>query len=76
MITNNPRRMNGNTMNGEHLIQIICNDPGLTRKYVNELQSASQSFQLRPIAWFAGVRQRPSVEASVFLLDESGLEDE
>jgi signal transduction histidine kinase len=63
-------------MNGEHLIQIICNDPRLTRKYVNELQSASQSFQLQPIAWFAGVRQRPRVEASVFLLDESGLEDQ
>jgi len=76
VITNNPRNMNGSTMNGEHLIRIICNDPGLTRKYVNELQSASQSFQLRPIAWFAGVRQRPRVEASVFLLDESGLEDQ
>jgi signal transduction histidine kinase len=68
--------MTGSTMSDEHLIQIICNDPRLTRKYVNELQSASQSFQLRPIAWFAGVRQRPRVEASVFLLDESGLEDQ
>ena len=76
MITNNPRNMTGSAMNDEHLIQIICNDPRLTRKYVNELQSASQSFQLRPIAWFAGVRQRPRVEASVFLLDESGLEDQ
>jgi signal transduction histidine kinase len=76
VITNNPRNMTGSAMNDEHLIQIICNDPRLTRKYVNELQSASQSFQLRPIAWFAGVRQRPRVEASVFLLDESGLEDQ
>ena len=76
MITNNPGNTTGSTMSDEHLIQIICNDPRLTRKYVNELQSASQSFQLRPIAWFAGVRQRPRVEASVFLLDESGLEDQ
>jgi signal transduction histidine kinase len=63
-------------MNGEHLIQIICGDPRLTREYVKELQNAAESFHLWPIAWFAGVRQRPRVEASVFLLDESGLEDQ
>jgi signal transduction histidine kinase len=74
--TNNPRNGNASTMNAEHLIQIICRDPRLTREYVKELQNAGESFHLWPIAWFAGVRQRPRVEASVFLLDESGLEDQ
>lgn len=61
-------------MSTEHLIQIICGNPELTREYVNEFQNASESFHLRPIAWFGEVRQRRE-EASVFLLDESGIED-
>lgn len=61
-------------MNTEHLIQIICGNPELTREYVNEFQNAGESFHLRPIAWFPEVRQRRE-EASVFLLDESGIED-
>jgi len=61
-------------MSTEHLIQIICGNPELTREYVNEFQNASECFHLRPIAWFAEVRQRRE-EASVFLLDESGIDD-
>jgi signal transduction histidine kinase len=61
-------------MSTEHSIQIICGNPELTREYVNEFQNASESFHLRPIAWFAEVRQRRE-EASVFLLDESGIDD-
>lgn len=61
-------------MSTEYLIQIICGNPELTREYVNEFQNAGESFHLRPIAWFPEVRQRRE-EASVFLLDESGIED-
>lgn len=61
-------------MSTECLIQIICGNPELTREYVTEFQNASESFHLRPIAWFAEVKQRRE-EASVFLLDESGIED-
>ena len=64
----------GNHMSTEYLIQIICANPELTREYVSEFQNAGDSFHLRPIAWFAEVRQRRE-EASVFLLDESGIED-
>ena len=61
-------------MSIERLIQIICGNPELTREYIHEFQNASESFHLRPIAWFAEVRQRRE-EASVFLLDESGIDD-
>jgi len=61
-------------MSADHLIQIICANGELTREYVNEFQNAGKSFHLRPLAWFAEVGQLPT-EPSVFLLDESGLED-
>jgi signal transduction histidine kinase len=64
----------GTHMSTEYFIQIICANPDLTREYINEFQNAGESFQLRPIAWLAGVRQ-PDSENSVFLLDESAIED-
>src|SRR5579884_1507975 len=64
----------GTNMNAEYLIQIICANPDLTREYITEFQNAGESFHLRPIAWLAEVRQ-PVAEASVFLLDESAIED-
>lgn len=60
-------------MKSEHLIQIICANPELTREYIRELQNADSSFRLRPIAWLAEAHQ-VRAEASVFLLDESGVE--
>jgi signal transduction histidine kinase len=62
-------------MKAENLIQIICANPELTREYIHEFQNASESFHLRPIAWLAEARQ-VHAEASVFLLDESGVEDQ
>lgn len=62
-------------MSAEHLVQIICANPELTREYINEFQNAGGSFHLRPIAWLAAARQARA-EASVFLLDESGVEDQ
>ena len=61
-------------MTTEWLIQIICANPELTREYISECQNAQESFHLRPIAWFAEVGQMRT-KASVFLLDESGIED-
>ena len=71
----NPIRDTGSIMNAEHLIQIICANPELTREYIHEFQNASESFHLRPIAWLAQARQ-VRAEASVFLLDESGVEEQ
>jgi signal transduction histidine kinase len=62
-------------MNAEHLVQIICANPELAREYIDEFQNAGESFHLRPIAWLAEARQARA-EASVFLLDESGVEDQ
>jgi signal transduction histidine kinase len=62
-------------MNVDHLIQIICANPELTREYIRELQNADESFHLRPIAWLAEARQ-VRAKASVFLLDESGVEEQ
>jgi len=63
----------GLNMSSEHLIQIICANPELTREYIHELQKVDESFHLRPIAWLAEAHQ-VRAEASVFLLDESGVE--
>lgn len=60
-------------MSSEHLIQIICANPELTREYIHELQKVDESFHIRPIAWLAEAHQ-VRAEASVFLLDESGVE--
>lgn len=60
-------------MKSEHLIQIICANPELTREYIHELQNIDESFRIRPIAWLAEAHQ-VRAEASVFLLDESGVE--
>jgi len=60
-------------MRSEHLIQIICANPDLTREYIRELQNADESFHIQPIAWLAEAHQ-VRAEASVFLLDESGVE--
>jgi len=61
-------------MSNESLIQIICANPDLTREYINEFQNAGESFHLRPLAWLAQAGQL-CPEASVSVLDESGLED-
>jgi signal transduction histidine kinase len=63
----------GKNMRSEHLIQIICANPDLTREYIRELQNANESFHIQPIAWLAEAHQ-VRAEASVFLLDESGVE--
>jgi signal transduction histidine kinase len=63
----------GNDMKSEHLIQIICANPELTRHYIHELRNADESFHIRSIAWLAEAHQLRA-EASVFLLDESGVE--
>lgn len=60
-------------MKAENLIQIICANSELTREYINAFQYADESFHLRPIAWLAEARQARA-EASVFLLDESGVQ--
>jgi signal transduction histidine kinase len=60
-------------MRSEHLIQIICANPDLTREYIRELQNADESLHIQPIAWLAEAHQ-VRAEASVFLLDESGVE--
>ena len=60
-------------MSSEHRIQIICADPELTREYIHELQNADESLHVRPIAWLAEAHQ-VSAQASVFLLDESGVD--
>jgi signal transduction histidine kinase len=60
-------------MKSEHLIQIICANPDLTREYIQELEKVDESFRIRPIAWLAEAHQ-VRAEASVFLLDESGVE--
>jgi signal transduction histidine kinase len=60
-------------MNSEHRIQIICANPELTREYIHGLQNADESFHIRPIACLAEAHQ-VHAEASVFLLDESGVE--
>lgn len=60
-------------MKSEHLIQIICANPELTREYIQELRKVDESFRIRPIAWLAEAHQ-VRAEASVFLLDESGVE--
>jgi signal transduction histidine kinase len=63
----------GTNMSSEHRIQIICTDPELTREYIHEIQNADESFHVRPIAWLAEAHQ-VRAEASVFLLDESGVD--
>jgi signal transduction histidine kinase len=63
----------GNNMKSEHLIQIICANPELTRNYIHGLQKADESFHIRPIACLSEA-QLVRAEASVFLLDESGVE--
>jgi len=63
----------GNNMKSEHLIQIICANPDLTREYIHELQKVDEPLRIRPIAWLAEAHQ-VRAEASVFLLDESGVE--
>lgn len=60
-------------MKSDHLIQIICANPELTREYIQELQNVDESFRIRPIACLAEAHQMRA-EASVFLLDESGVE--
>ncbi len=62
-------------MSSEHRIQIICADPELTREYIHELQNADESLRVRPIAWLAEAHQ-VSAQASVFLLDESGVDSQ
>ena len=47
-------------MSTEHLIQIICANPELTREYVNEFQNAASPFtcgQLRGLRKFGSVRK-------------------
>jgi signal transduction histidine kinase len=63
----------GKNMKSDHLIQIICANPELTREYIQELQKLGESLRIRPIAWLAEADQ-VRAEASVFLLDESGVE--
>ena len=63
----------GINMNSEHRIQLICANPELTREYIHRLRKADESFYIRPIACLAEAHQA-SDEASVFLLDESGVE--
>jgi signal transduction histidine kinase len=60
-------------MSSEHRIQIICADPELTREYIHELRNADESLHVRSIAWLAEAHQ-VSAQASVFLLDESGVD--
>lgn len=63
----------GMNMKSEHLIHIICANPDLTREYIHKLQNVDESFHIRPIAWLAEAHH-VCAEASVFLLDESGVE--
>jgi signal transduction histidine kinase len=63
----------GINMNSEHRIQLICANPELTREYIHGLRKADESFYIRPIACLAEAH-KVRAEASVFLLDESGVE--
>jgi signal transduction histidine kinase len=70
-----PIGVTGSIMKAEHLIQIICGNPELAREYIREFQNEGEAFHLRPIAWLAEAGQARA-EGSVFLLDESGVEDQ
>jgi signal transduction histidine kinase len=59
----------------EPTIQVVCHDPELIREYLSALQSAGESYDLRPIAWAAEARhEQLRAEPVVTLLDESGVQ--
>lgn len=63
-------------MTREPTIQIVCHDPELLREYLSALQSAGESYHLRPIAWAAEARREElRAELAVILLDESGVQN-
>jgi signal transduction histidine kinase len=63
---------NEDGMHRDPAIQIVCGDPELTREYLQELQSAGESYHLRPIAGSATAQLR--AHPAVILFDESGLQ--
>jgi signal transduction histidine kinase len=63
---------NEDGMHRDPAIQIVCGDPELTREYLQELQSAGESYRLRPIAGSAEAQLR--AHPAVILFDESGLQ--
>jgi signal transduction histidine kinase len=63
---------NEDGMHRDPAIQIVCGDPALTREYLRELQSAGESYHLRPIAGSAEAQLR--AHPAVILFDESGLQ--